>query len=74
MFRDMTAYRIAATSQDLNFSATVIRLFYKAAGLLSLFLDLAAKNTFRIAWKDFGIARKEGMTLILGIIMAMSWP
>ena len=45
-----------------------------AAGLLSLFPDLAAKNTFRIAGKDFRIAGKEDMTLILGIIMAMSWP
>ena len=45
-----------------------------AAGLLSLFLDLAAKNTFRIAGKDFRIARKEDMTLILAIVMAMSWP
>ena len=45
-----------------------------AAGLLSVFLDLSAKNTFRIAGKDFGIAGKEDMTLILGIIMAMSWP
>ena len=35
-----------------------------AAGLLSLFLDLAAKNTFRIAGKDFRIAGKEDMTLI----------
>ena len=30
-----------------------------AAGLLSLFPDLAAKNTFRIAGKDFRIAGKE---------------
>ena len=45
-----------------------------AAGLLSLFLDLAAKNTFRIAGKDFRIAGKEDMTLILAIVMAMSWP
>ena len=30
-----------------------------AAGFLSLFLDLAAKNTFRIAGKDFRIAGKE---------------
>ena len=45
-----------------------------AAGLLSLFPDLAAKNTFRIAGKDFRIARKEDMTLFLAIIMAMSWP
>ena len=45
-----------------------------AAGLLSLFPDLAAKNTFRIAGKDFRIAGKEDMTLILAIVMAMSWP
>ena len=35
-----------------------------AARLLSVFLDLAAKNTFRIAGKDFRIAGKEDMTLI----------
>ena len=35
-----------------------------AAGLLSLFPDLAAKNTFRIAGMDFWIAGKEDMTLI----------
>ena len=29
-----------------------------------LFPDLAAKNTFRIAGKDFRIAGKEDMTLI----------
>ena len=45
-----------------------------AAGLLFVFLDLAAKNTFRIAGKDFWIAGKEDMTLILAIVMAMSWP
>ena len=45
-----------------------------AAGLLSLFPDLAAKNTFRIAGKDFRIAEEEDMTLILAIVMAMSWP
>ena len=45
-----------------------------AAGLLSLFPDLAAKNTFRIARKDFRIAGKEDMTMCLAIIMAMSWP
>ena len=45
-----------------------------AAGLLSVFLDLAAKNTFWIAGKDFRIAGKEDMTLILAIVMAMSWP
>ena len=45
-----------------------------AAGLLFVFLDLAAKNLFRIAGKDFRIAGKEDMTLIWGIIMAMSWP
>ena len=44
------------------------------AGLLSLFLDLAAKNTVRIAGKDFRIAGKEDMTLILDNVMAMSWP
>ena len=53
---------------------THARLEKMAAGLLSLFPDLAAKNTFRIAGKDFRIAGKEDMTLILGIIMAMSWP
>ena len=40
------------------------RVDYMAAGLLSLFPDLAAKNTFRIAGKDFRIAGKEDMTLI----------
>ena len=35
-----------------------------AAGLLSVFLDLAAKNTFRIAGKDFRIAGNEDMILI----------
>ena len=45
-----------------------------AAGLLSLFPDLAAKNTFRIAGKDFRIAGKEDITMFLGIIMVMSWP
>ena len=45
-----------------------------AAGLLSLFPDLAAKNTFRIAGKDFRIAGKEDMTLFLTVVMAMSWP
>ena len=45
-----------------------------AAGLLSVFPDPAAKNTFRIAGKDFRIAGREDMTLILAIIMAMSWP
>ena len=45
-----------------------------AAGLLSLFPDLAAKNTFRIVGKDFRIAGNEDMTLIQDIIMPMSWP
>ena len=45
-----------------------------AAGLVYLFPDLAAKNAFRIAGKDFRIAGKEDMTLILAIVMAMSWP
>ena len=35
-----------------------------AAGLLFVFPNLAAKNTFRIAGKDFRIAGKEDMTLI----------
>ena len=50
------------------------RMRNMAAGLLSLLLDLAAKNTFQIAGKDFRIAGKEDITLILAIIMAMSWP
>ena len=45
-----------------------------AAGLLSLFLDLAAKNTFQIARNDFRIASKDDMTMLLAIAMAMSWP
>ena len=61
---------IAKPSQlaDVRFVSNV------AAGLLSLFPDLAAKNIFRIAGKDFWIAGKEDMTLFLAIIMAMSWP
>ena len=45
-----------------------------AAGLLSLFPDLAAKYTFWIAGKDLRMVGKEDMTMFLAILMAMSWP